>query len=510
MPFFGILLALLTGSLSAQELKVRVSSGGAPAVARVYITGADGKAYRIPGAPGYSRRTEVHSLVNAEAALRLPPGRYTVRAEKGCEFGAIERSVELLPGAASKVELEVPRFHDMNRRGWYSGDMHIHRDPGEMELILRAEELNVAPVITRHVGGPRTTVPAVPRIPSLRVGPAQVASFDNQEVERLRTGYGAVLLLNTPRPVPDRLHDLFPLDVEFCKQAKAQGGFVDAEKPIWKNVPVNVALGAIDAIGVVNNHFHPRDVLLDAESWGSMERVDPAYKTKAGFAQWMIDLYYSFLNCGFRLPVSAGSASGVMPSWPGYERVYVYLGAEFDYSAWFAALKAGRSFATNGPLLEVSVEGKPPGAEFDWTKARSTRIEIDARTQGLLERVEVVFNGQVIRTFRPDRGDLRTTVSLSIPGPGWLAVRCFEPVASSVRYAHTSPFYFTDKGKLPVGRADAERWAEFLNRLAKSLQPADFPSPEAFHETQATIGKAESIYRELQGRGQSGVSTGPR
>ena len=119
------------------------------------------------------------------------------------------------------------------------------------------------------------------------------------------------------------------------RRARSAGGFIDGEKPIWKNVPVNVALGGLDALGVVNNHFHPHETLLDAEKWGSMQRTDPTYQSPHGLAQWMMDLYYSFLNCGFRLPVSAGSASGVMPSWVGYERVDVKLSGPFSYEQWF-------------------------------------------------------------------------------------------------------------------------------------------------------------------------------
>lgn len=492
--------ALLAGGAPAQELRLRVTSGGRPTVARVYVTDAVGKSYRIPDTAGYARRLETHSLVDGSAVLRLAPGRYTVRAEKGPEFAPAGKTVDVSAGDAVRVDLEIRRFHEMNGRGWYSGDLHIHRAPDEMGLVLHAEELNVAPVITRHVGGPRKEVPLGPVPAAIQAGPARVATFQNQEVERLRKGHGAVVLLNTPEPVADHLPDLFPPDVQFCRQARAQGGFVDAEKPIWKNVPVNVAFGAVDAVGVVNNHFHPRDVLLEAESYGSMEREDPAYRTVAGFAQWMIDLYYSFLNCGFRLPVSAGSASGVMASWPGYERVYVHLGAKFGYSEWFAGLKAGRSIATNGPLLEVYVNGKPPGTEVEWKKGLRARVDVEARTLGRLERVEVVFNGDVIRSLPPDGSALRTTVELAIPAPGWLAVRCFEPADSTVRYAHSSPVYFTENGRLPVRKADAERWAGYIARLAKSLTAADYPSPDAYRQAQATLQEAASIYRKLAER----------
>jgi hypothetical protein len=42
----------------------------------------------------------------------------------------------------------------MNDEGWCSGDMHIHRDPAEVRLILRAEELNVGPLINATCRGP--------------------------------------------------------------------------------------------------------------------------------------------------------------------------------------------------------------------------------------------------------------------------------------------------------------------------------------------------------------------
>src|SRR5207253_1349120 len=162
---------------------------------------------------------------------------------------------------------------------------------------------------------------------------------------------------------------------------------------------VNLAFGALDSIGVVNNHFHPHDVLLDAEKYGSMERTDPAYGTIEGFARWMLDLYYSFLNCGFRIPVSAGSASGVMSSWPGYERVYVHLSGPFSYDQWFRDLKAGRSVATNGPLMRVLVDGRPPGAEFAFRSGMRVGLSVEVDSMVPLKSVEVVFNGAVLRTI---------------------------------------------------------------------------------------------------------------
>ena len=38
----------------------------------------------------------------------------------------------------------------------------------------------------------------------------------------------------------------------------------------------------------------------------------PEFETIAGMPLWAMEVYYRYLNCGFHLPVSAGSASGVM------------------------------------------------------------------------------------------------------------------------------------------------------------------------------------------------------
>src|SRR5208282_5835292 len=61
------------------------------------------------------------------------------------------------------------------------------------------------------------------------------------------------------------------------------------------------------------------------------------------FRQLGLDDYYDFLNLGYKLTASAGSD---LP-WGntiGEVRMYVYTGEAFSADAWFAAMKAGRTF----------------------------------------------------------------------------------------------------------------------------------------------------------------------
>ena len=75
-----------------------------------------------------------------------------------------------------------------------------------------------------------------------------------------------------------------------------------------------------------------------------------------------LGMYYTLLNCGFRLRPTAGTASGVHPVPLGFGRVYVHLPDGFSYEAWMAGLDAGRSFVTTGPMLVVTANGRPVGA----------------------------------------------------------------------------------------------------------------------------------------------------
>ena len=53
-------------------------------------------------------------------------------------------------------------------------------------------------------------------------------------------------------------------------------------------------------------------------------------RPRSGNGYWSQEIYYHLLNCGLRLPPSAGSASGVLPNPVGYNRVYVHVGQGVD------------------------------------------------------------------------------------------------------------------------------------------------------------------------------------
>ena len=164
-------------------------------------------------------------------------------------------------------------------------------------------------------------------------------------------GGGALLYFNLPRPLElaaGRERE-YPHESVRRTGAAAVGAHIDIEKPFWWDMPVWVALGLVDSIGLAHNHLS-RDGVLAGEAWGKPR--DPVFYPGAhGTGLWSQDIYYHLLNCGLRIPPSAGSASGVLDNPLGYNRVYVHCGDTLTYDGWWEGLRTGRVVVTNGPLL---------------------------------------------------------------------------------------------------------------------------------------------------------------
>jgi hypothetical protein len=251
----------------------------------------------------------------------------------------------------------------MNARGWYSGDLHNHRDWREMPDLLLAEDLNLAPTFTQWIldNAPISQAPPGQTTSAVRVVDATHAySVLDTEIERLGDGPGVVGLVALRAPIESSGYLLSPTNDVFADAARAQGGYVDAEMPVWRDTAALVALGKVDFAGAIYSQFHRR-TWSDTHPWGMIPKERPEYRIPTGMPLWALGVYYKLLNCGFKLPASAGTASGVKPGPLGLQRVYVHLGKTFDYHAWFHGLKAGRNFATNGPMLFLTVNGHEPG-----------------------------------------------------------------------------------------------------------------------------------------------------
>jgi len=204
--------------------------------------------------------------------------------------------------------------------------------------------------------------------------------------------------------------------------------------------------------------------------------------------------WYRILNCGFRLPAGAGTdamANFASLRGPvGMNRVYVRTGGVLDQRRLLDSLKAGRSFATNGPLLEFTLDGHPLGDELRLPAGgRTANARVSLRSNVPIDHLEIVNNGEVVQDI-PLAGDrTRADLELRLPvrSSGWFLLRArsdraMEPVLDLYPYATTSPIYVTVGGAPMRSSEDAEYFLRWIARVAAAARASQDWNTDAERE----------------------------
>src|SRR5438105_9474937 len=83
-----------------------------------------------------------------------------------------------------------------------------------------------------------------------------------------------------------------------------------------------------------------------------------------------------------------------------------------DLNLWLKNLKAGKTFATNGPLLRFTLGGQPVGGEVKLAKAGQVKFTAALRSIVPVDKVEVVCDGGVVKAiFGADEASAPTRTS---------------------------------------------------------------------------------------------------
>ena len=450
-------------------LKVTDRDTGKPIAARIHLKNARGKPVRVPKAPFWKD----HFVIDGQIELKLPLGSYTFEMERGAEYQTRTGRFLLERFANDTKTVDMKRFVNMAEHGWYSGDLHIHRPPKDIEVLMRAEDLHVGPVITWWNN--RNLYPGKPPKKLL-------VKFDGNRYYRLLAGEderggGALLYFNLEKPLPlAGSQRECPSPMKFLLAASGQAGVhIDIEKPFWWDVPVWIASGKVDSIGLANNHMC-RSQMLANEAWGK-PRDTTRFPNPWGNGQWTQHIYYHLLNCGIKLPPSAGSASGVLPNPVGYNRVYVHCGSQFSYTRWWKNLRAGKVVVTNGPLIRPSVQGKLPGHTFkaDQGKTLELLIGLTLSTRDKIRYLEIIKNGEIAHEVRladwaKAGGKLPP---LKFKKSGWFLVRAVTTNPKTFRFASTGPYYVEIGYKKRISKSSARFFLDWVRERKGQIKLDD-------------------------------------
>ena len=158
--------------------------------------------------------------------------------------------------------------------------------------------------------------------------------------------------------------------------------------------------------------------------------------------------YADYLNLGFRLTAAAGSDTP-WGSTLGEVRTYVHCGNPFDVDRWFANLKAGHTFVTNGPVLDFTVDDALPGTELVRTAHAPLRIRARVTGHprlGLPVVLRVVGPAGPLKEIRSVGGEteLELTAEIRAESSQWLMATA---ECDNGALANTTPVYVVVNGR---------------------------------------------------------------
>lgn len=444
---------------------------GAALPCRIHLKDKEGVAQRAPNLPFWRD----HFVCPGEVTVDLAPGKYSYEIERGPEHTRASGRFELRAGERREIALALRRRSDLRSEGWYSADLHVHRPLEEIELLMQAEDLDYAPVITWWNNKNLWKEVGIPVELSRK--------FDEHRLYHVMAGEderegGALLYFGLDKPLGLMGSSReYPSPMQFVEQARKQNAdvWIDIEKPFWWDVPLWLASGKMKSIGLANNHMC-RSQMYANEAWGK-PRDPTRLPNPQGNGYWTQEIYYHALNSGLRIPPSAGSASGVLPNPVGYNRVYVHLDGSLTEDAWFKSLSEGRCFVTNGPILLVKANQEWPGTVFETEGKNPLKIQIDIRltSNDPISALELIQNGRMVKRLDvSDEATQEKSLTMEVDEPGWFLVRAIADVKETFRFASTGPWYVkSPQVSHRIGRKSAQfflDWTEErIGRITKNL-----------------------------------------
>jgi TolB protein len=485
-----------------------------PAPARVSIEGPDGRSYAPEDAWIHAddafvrseRSFEKHYFHQAgQAEIDVPKGRVTIEVTKGLEFRPETRIVEVgdepvsLSLRLAPVEaLPVPAGSRLA-----SGDLHVHMNyggayrnaPERLRFQAAAEDLDV---VHNLIVNKEQRVPDVEYFEGEpdRVSNDEFLLFHGQEFHTSYWGHLGLLGLTRNLVIPDyaaypntSARSLYPTNAVVSDLARAQGGLVGYVHPydaapeperdtsLSHALVVDVALGKADYLEVMGFSDH---------------------KTTAS-------VWYRFLNSGFHLPAGAGTdamANFASLRGPvGLNRVYVRVPeGPPNLPAFLQALRLGRSFVTNGPLLDFTLGDKRPGDSVDLSEARELSFTASLRSIVPVDRLEVVCNGTVAKEIARNSDSADVKGAIPVERPGWCVLRAWsegpsERVLDSYPHATTSPIYVTLAGREPRSPPDDRYFLRWIDRIRESVEAhTDWNNEKEKSQVLEMLASAQAVY----------------
>ena len=415
----------------------------------------------------YTGSTQFYA--DGTATVTVPAGPVEILVQKGPEYQPARARLEAGASQHAAHTIALQRWVDMPARGWYSADDHLHIQrphPDLNESIIKqmqAEDLHVANLLQM---GKVLNFDIAPQYAFGTRGHYQVGNHILAAgQENPRTHYlGHTITLGASEPVFDR--DEYLIYRKTWERTIALGGINGFAHAFASAGRITPYVGG--AVVLPHNLLHFVEVLQF---------------NRGGYEVW-----YDFLNLGHRVAATAGTDYPCADQTiPGHERFYTRVAGELTYAGWLAAVKAGRTFVTTGPIVELQVQDQGIGGEISLAAPGKVQVRGSVHFNPATDDVTVlqlIQNGNLVAEAPAidGRDRIELDLALHIERSSWLALRAsgseksysgFSPpfhfsMLQSTSNAHTSPIYINVSGTPGISESDQARTVarSFLARLA--------------------------------------------
>ncbi|HKP63295.1 MAG TPA: CehA/McbA family metallohydrolase [Polyangiales bacterium] len=326
-------------------------------------------------ARAFGQVSEMQRAIDGEdSQFVLAPGDYRVYVSHGPEWSLAELALHADAGAHVRRNVELER--EIELPGWTASDLHVHteRSPdargGVRALDLAAEGIALG-VATDHnaigdLGGEIDSLPGA----EITTWQPEIGHFNAFPLQRLPRWRGT-----DPRA----------LVRELTEDPRV---FVQVNHPRLDDHIAYFALGGFDGTGFARADYHLNVHGLELWNGFDLARQQRVHGLLREWRRWLAQ--------GHRLTATGGSDShGGGDHLAGYPRTYVRAQRADELAA---SLRAGRAFVSNGPLLELDVEGKGPGETLVWRgdRALRVRIAVSAASWLSLSRLELWADEELV------------------------------------------------------------------------------------------------------------------
>ena len=451
---------------------------GKPAAVRAYVRASDGKSYAADGAYHRVGRLREHFFhAPGSFMLDVPAGPLELEVMKGFEYQPVSRTVEIEEGNTTAVALTLSRMTDMRERGWYSGSTHVHMNyagdlHNTLENLMHMSEAEDQSVVNELVANKDNRVldhqfftgtPDALSTPEhvLHVGEEYRPAFHGHVYF---IGLSDVLLSPFASGYEGTaIYSLFPSNTDMLKLAGEQGAFRGYVHPYF---------GEADPLGGEDPTLGGAKAFPVDAALGTVEALEIS-----GAGHAVLNVWHHLLNNDINIVLTGGEdsiSSLYRTAIVGQVRSYVYLGDEpLSWDAWLSALRAGRTFATNGPLLDFTIDGAGPGEAIQLPKDGGTiTLRGEVRSIVSLDRVMVYHNGGILKEIPLSADGTKAAFEeqLDVRESGWYTLQA-EGASRTHPVDDRYPLATTQSIRVYVGeepirnRDSAQYFVRWIDRL---------------------------------------------